>query len=91
MSRTAAETQEDAPLRRNILFVYKNLSQLGGIDSERFSFERGVADRLVASLERTVLFSYPITPGMRLRDEIDLWLWRLLRAFRVADPYRSRH
>jgi len=50
-----------------------------------------VTDRLLECLESSVPFSYEITWHMRLRDEVDLWTWRLLRACGVPDPYLSRY
>jgi glycosyltransferase involved in cell wall biosynthesis len=57
--------------------------------ADDFSIE-AVTDRLLACLEETVPFSYRITVAMRLRDELDLWQWRTLRALGVEDPYKSR-
>jgi glycosyltransferase involved in cell wall biosynthesis len=55
-----------------------------------FSIE-GVTDRLLDALEASAPFRYEITGWMRLRDELDLWTWRVLKAFGVPDPYRSRY
>ena len=58
--------------------------------ASRFSVET-VTDSFVSALSGTVRFSYAITNYMRLRDEVDRWLWRVLRLTGAEDPYTRRY
>ena len=69
---------------------YEKVCERSALSAAKFSINV-IAERFVSALSETRQFSFRITPGMRLLDGFDLWLWRFLRLVGVKDPTTYRY